>query len=116
MVQSAASWTQLTAHPVTGSSFNGTGCVGPVWERDASRVFRSDRTRSDTSHNSNVRQIERVARFTTPEEEDKFMLEKYRAMTPNQRVEMLREMMSAWHGASVRRLERTYRFVQVERS
>ncbi|AIE84616.1 hypothetical protein OP10G_1248 [Fimbriimonas ginsengisoli Gsoil 348] len=63
-----------------------------------------------------MRRIERVFNFTTPEQSDREDLAMYRAMSPDERVRMLMEMMNAWHGTAFRRLERTYRFVHVDRS
>ena len=39
--------------------------------------------------------------------------DRYRAMTPDERVQAMLELVDAWTGASQQGLDRTYRFVEV---
>ena len=56
-----------------------------------------------------------VRKFDSFEEADKADREYYRSLTPEQRVEILLELVESYTNASAKGFERVYRIVKLER-
>ena len=56
-----------------------------------------------------------VRKFDSFEAADKADREYYRSLTPEQRVEILLELVETYSNASAKGFERVYRFVKLER-
>jgi hypothetical protein len=55
--------------------------------------------------------ISKTFRFVDPKQADEEDLQRYRDMTPAERVELQRQIREQWYGSAVRRIARTHRFV-----